>query len=152
MNRGSVAISCLVLSACAIAGGQAPTAQGGKAFDQAQALTGLRERIAGQADRPAAEVFENIQLFKRVPAGKLLSIMEIGFARSLGVDCTHCHVPDEWDKDDKPAKQIARDMWAMVQTINTEQLKKIRNLESENPAVNCTTCHRGDKKPALNMP
>jgi hypothetical protein len=36
--------------------------------------------------------------------------------------------------------------------INTEQLKKIKNLKSENPGVNCTTCHRGQVKPALNLP
>jgi hypothetical protein len=123
-----------------------------KPFDQALALAELRKRIAGQEEKPAEQVFKNIQLLKGVPAGRLLRIMEMGYSRSLGVNCTHCHVPGEWEKDDKPTKQIARDMAAMMATINTQHLKQIKNLRSENPTINCTTCHRGQTKPALNLP
>ena len=77
--------------------------------------------------------------------------MEIAYARSLGVNCTHCHVPEKWELEDKPQKQIARDMAAMMARINGEMLKNIKNLKSERPTVNCTTCHRGDVKPALNI-
>ena len=76
----------------------------------------------------------------------------MGFARSLGVSCVHCHVPGEWEKDDKPQKQIAREMGGMSRTISGDLLSKIRNLRSEKPAVNCTTCHRGQVKPALDLP
>ena len=78
--------------------------------------------------------------------------MEMGYARSLGVNCTRCHVSGEWEKEDRPTKQIAREMAAMVRVINDEQLKKIKNLKSTTPVVNCTTCHRGQVKPALNLP
>jgi len=91
-------------------------------------------------------------MLKGVPAGRLLAIMQMGYARSLGVTCTHCHTPEKWDAEDKPTKQIARDMSAMVKTINGEFLKNIKNLKSESPTVNCTTCHRGQIKPALNLP
>lgn len=121
-------------------------------FDQAQALAELRKRIAGQEEKPAEQVFKNIQLLKGVPAGRLLRIMEMGYARSLGVTCTHCHVPGAWEKDDKPTKQIARDMAAMLAAINNQYLKQIKNLKSEDPLINCTTCHRGQTKPALNLP
>ena len=130
----------------------APTTQTEKPFDQAQALAKLRESIAGKENEPAEKVFKNIQLLKGIPAARLLRIMELGYSRSLGVTCTHCHVPGEWEKDDKPTKQIARDMAAMVTAINTQHLKQIKNLKSENPVVNCTTCHRGQIKPALNLP
>ena len=130
----------------------APTTQAEKPFDQAQALAKLRESIAGKENEPAEKVFKNIQLLKGIPAARLLRIMELGYSRSLGVTCTHCHVPPEWEKEDKPTKQIARDMAAMAANINNEQLKKIKKLKSENPAVNCTTCHRGQIKPALNLP
>lgn len=121
------------------------------AFDQAAALAKLREQIKGRENEPATAVFRNIQTMKNTPAGRLLSVMEMGFARSLGVTCTHCHVPDKWEVEEKPQKQIARDMSAMVSTINRDLLKNVKNLKSETPIVNCTTCHRGEIKPALNL-
>lgn len=131
---------------------QTTASQSDKSFDQAQALADLRKAIAGSENKPAGEVFKNIQMFKAMPAGRLLRVMELGYAKSLGVDCTHCHVPSQWEKEDKPTKQIARDMAAMVTNINKEQLKKIKNLKSAEPGINCTTCHRGQTKPALNLP
>jgi len=121
-------------------------------FDQAAALAKLREQIKGRENEPAEKVFKNTLVLKQMPAGRLLAVMEMGYARSLGVNCTHCHVPDKWESEDKPQKQIARDMWAMMGTINTQLLKNIKNLKSETPTVNCTTCHRGQVKPALNFP
>ena len=129
-----------------------PLTQAAKPFDQALALENLRKAIAGQENKPAEEVFKNIQMLKGMPAGRLLRVMELGYAKSLGVNCTHCHVPDAWDKEDKPTKQITREMGAMVTVINNEQLKKIKNLKGPNSIVNCTTCHRGQTKPALNLP
>lgn len=130
---------------------QAPT-PAISAFDQTAALAKLREQIKGKETEPASAVFKNIQTMKTVPAGRLLAIMEMGYARSLGVNCTHCHVPDRWEAEDKAAKQTARDMSAMVSRINGELLKGIKNLKSGSPVINCTTCHRGDVKPALNLP
>ena len=131
---------------------QDPATQTAKPFDQAAALENLRKAIAGQENKPAEEVFKNIQMLKGMPAGRLLRVMEMGYARSLGVNCTHCHVADAWEKEDKPTKQIAREMHAMVGVINDGQLKKIKNLKGPNSIVNCTTCHRGQTKPALNLP
>lgn len=121
-------------------------------FNQADAIAKLREQIKGKENEPAEKVFKNIQMMKGVPAGRLLAIMEMGYARSLGVNCTHCHTPEKWEAEDKPTKQIAREMSAMVRTINGELLKNIKNLKSASATVNCTTCHRGQVKPALNLP
>lgn len=131
---------------------QDPATQTAKPFDQALALENLRKAIAGQENKPAEEVFKNIQMLKGMPAARLLRVMEMGYARSLGVNCNHCHVPDGWEKEDKPTKQITREMNAMVAVINNDQLKKIKNLKSPSPIINCTTCHRGQTKPALNLP
>lgn len=120
-------------------------------FDQDRALAMLREQIKGRETEPAALVFENIKTFERLPAGRLLNIMETGFSNSLGVTCTHCHNPNDWAGEEKPQKQIARDMMAMVGKINSELLSTIDNLESDRPIVNCTTCHRGEVKPALDL-
>jgi hypothetical protein len=124
----------------------------GPAFDQAAAIASLKEQIKGRENDPATAVFKNIKTMTSVPAGRLLSIMEFGFGRSLGVDCTHCHMAGKWESDEKPEKQIARDMSDMTTRINKELLKNIKNLKSPNPIVNCTTCHRGQVKPATNLP
>lgn len=122
------------------------------AFDQAAALADLKKFIAGREEAPAGEVFNNIQWYKGVTAGRFLRIMEFGFTVALGVDCTHCHKPGVWDSDEKPTKQIARDMSAMLAAINNDHLRKIPNLRGTNPQVNCTTCHRGQRRPALELP
>ena len=121
------------------------------AFDQAAVVARIREQIKGREQEPAEKVFKNIQYLKGIPAGRIPMMMQMGYSRSLGVDCTHCHVPDKWEADEKPQKQVAREMAAMVNSINSEKLRSIKNLRSENPAVNCTTCHRGQLKPALNL-
>jgi len=110
-------------------------------------LAELREQIRGKEAQPAGDVFKNIQTMKEVPAGRLLAIMRIGYAASLGVECTHCHVAGEWEKDDKEPKNIARKMSAFARETN-ERLAAIR----QGAIVNCTTCHRGQTKPALNLP
>jgi hypothetical protein len=124
------------------------------AFDQKAAIAKLREQIKGKENEPAEMVFKNIQtpMFKGSPAMRLLAVMELGYARSLGVSCTHCHVPENWDSESKPQKQIARDMAAMMARINGELLPGIKNLGVATPTVNCTTCHRGEIKPATNLP
>ena len=121
-------------------------------FDQGQALAELRKAIVGKEDELAVDVFMNIKQYKGVTADRLLRIMEFGFSRSLGVTCTHCHIPGEWESDEKGAKETARAMSVMVSAINNEYLKNITTLNSANPSVNCTTCHRGQKRPALEMP
>jgi len=122
------------------------------AFDQKAALAKLKDQIKGHETEPADKVFKNIQTLKTFPAGRVLAVMEFGFARSLGVDCSHCHVPDKWESEEKPQKQIGREMFGMMGKINGELLKNIKNLKGPTPTVNCTTCHRGEVTPAINLP
>ena len=123
-------------------------------FDQSAAIAKLKEQIKGRENEPSTAVFKNIQtpFVKSIPAGRVLAVMEIAYSRSLGVTCTHCHTPEKWELDEKPQKQIARDMAAMMAKINGELLLGVKNLKSERPTINCTTCHRGETKPALNIP
>lgn len=131
-----------------------PTPAAPAAFDQAAALAKLREQIKGREQEPADKVFKNIQtpFIKSLPAGRVLQVMNLAYSTSLGVNCTHCHTPDKWESDDKVAKQTTRDMAAMMGKINGELLKSIPSLKGGNPTINCTTCHRGQVKPALNLP
>jgi hypothetical protein len=104
--------------------------------------------IAGRENQPAESVFKNIKVFKGVPAGRLVNIMNMGFGRSLGVSCGFCHVPGKWDLDDKEEKNTARLMLAMVQTINRDYIAKVPvDSGAPRPAVNCFTCHRGMPRP-----
>lgn len=129
----------------------AETARPASGFDTAAAIASLKAAIAGKEDQPAETVFRNIQILKGVPAGRVLGIMQMGFSPALGVDCTHCHVPGQWESDAKKEKQVAREMSRMSREINEKYLAAIQGLDSEKPAVNCTTCHRGEVKPALNL-
>ena len=107
--------------------------------------------ILGKENLPAEEVFENIQIMKGMPAGRIIPIMQMAFNRSLGVKCTHCHEFGKWASEAKATKQVARDMWVMTGKINRELLPGIQNLQSEQAIVNCTTCHRGQVIPAKNL-
>jgi hypothetical protein len=103
--------------------------------------------IAGRENQPAESVFKNIKIFKGVPAGRLVNIMNMGFGRSLGVSCGFCHVPGKWDLDEKEQKNTARLMFAMVQTINRDYLSKVPNDSGPPPTASCFTCHRGNPRP-----
>lgn len=120
-------------------------------FDQEKALKELRESIKGKEDMPSVKVWKNVQMFTQLPAERLLSIMEKGYARSLGVTCIHCHNPKDYGSDEKQEKLITREMALMVRKINSELLANIEELGDRRAIVNCTTCHRGQKKPALFM-
>lgn len=116
----------------------------------------VRAEIAGKEDLPADSVFRNIRLLKGVPAGRIPAIMNMGFGRSLGVSCDHCHKVGDWADESNPKKQLAREMFAMVQAINNDHIWKMDALsdeksERERPAVNCTTCHRGEAKPSQEL-
>ncbi len=113
-------------------------------------ITELRKSIAGQQDKPAEQVFKNVQVLKGLPAGRLLNVMG-AYTRALGVRCDFCHVFGQWERDDKETKQAARDMAHMTTDINA-QLKKIKAIEADNPTVTCSTCHRGQPKPGADRP
>ena len=118
--------------------------------DRAKYVNLVKESIKGKENMRADSVFKNIKIL-RVPAGKLLAIMNFGYSHSLGVSCGHCHNTSDFSSDEKKEKDIARQMVVMNNKINTELLKNIQGLESQTPVINCTTCHRGEVKPALNL-
>ena len=115
-------------------------------------MNAILQQIQGRGQMPAESVFKDIVILRGRPAASVPRIMNGGFGRSLGVSCAHCHDVQKFDSNEKPQKQIARDMWAMMGTINTQLLPTIKNLKGPQPIVNCTTCHRGMVKPALNLP
>lgn len=89
--------------------------------------------------KPAEEVFKNIQSFKGLAAGRVPMIMNF-FSQSLGVNCSHCHVPDQWEKDDVEAKKTARKMLSMVTDV-------IHQYYGKGGPISCSGCHQGKIKP-----
>ena len=108
----------------------------------------LTRAIEGKVDSPAVQVFQNVQVFKKLPAGRFLGLMK-GWTRTLGVDCSHCHTVDQWEKDDKLPKQTARAMDKMVDDINSV-IKGIKSIQDDRARISCWTCHRGQTKPETN--
>ncbi|HVG28953.1 MAG TPA: c-type cytochrome [Pyrinomonadaceae bacterium] len=150
------AIACAVLVFALGRGGAeraglaVAAAQEAKPFDQQQKLAELNNQIEGRAHQPAEQVFKNIQTLKGMPAARLPVIMN-AYTRALGVACSHCHAVDQWEKDDKPAKQAARDMMRMVASINNDHIKNMKTVV-EGAAVSCSTCHRGQAHPDSRLP
>jgi len=101
-------------------------------------LPSLDPLPASNKEKRTEQEYKNIQLLKGLPADRLMPIM-FAFKASLGVDCTHCHIKDQFEKDDKSAKQVARKMIKLVRDTNA-------NLGSAG-RVNCFTCHRGQPQP-----
>ena len=66
------------------------------------------------------------------------------------MSCDHCHVEDRWEADEKRPKLAAREMIVFMQGIN-DKLGQMENIDTSDATVNCTTCHRGYVKPALQM-
>ncbi|HWK88666.1 MAG TPA: c-type cytochrome [Longimicrobium sp.] len=114
-----------------------------------RAVAAVLERIRGRENEPAEQVFDSIRAFRGVPAERMVRAMG-RFGGALGVTCGHCHVRGNFASEEKPEKQIARDMMAMVRTINDTLLARIPDLKSDNPSVGCTTCHRGQPRPGVN--
>jgi hypothetical protein len=92
-----------------------------------------------EADKPAEQVYKNIQVFKGLPASQLDGAMSF-MAASLGVACNHCHVA-AWESDENAAKQSARRMIEMMRGINKQNY-------GATPVITCYTCHRGRLDPA----
>lgn len=106
--------------------------------------------IAGHENEPAEQVFMDIEIesLKKVPAARFVNIMNMGYAKALGVACTHCHDEKDFSSDAKRPKRAAREMAAMHRMIN-QQLAAMKELEdpAEKRFINCSTCHRGSIDP-----
>jgi Photosynthetic reaction centre cytochrome C subunit/Tetratricopeptide repeat len=101
--------------------------------------------LAGFATAQMPEKFTNLQVFpKDIQKETLMATMR-NFTFSLGVRCDYCHAETADHKmnfasDDKDEKKTARVMLHMVQSINTDYIKK---LGAQPVEVRCVTCHRG---------
>jgi hypothetical protein len=100
-------------------------------------MPSLEPLPASDKRQKAEQKHKNIQVLKGVAADDFQNIM-FGFQKSLGVECTYCHIKDQFERDDKPTKLAARKMIMRVRAINKDNL---------GGKVNCYTCHRGQVEP-----
>jgi outer membrane lipoprotein-sorting protein len=89
--------------------------------------------------KTAEQVYKNIVQLKGTPADQLMPAMQV-IAASLGVECSFCHVPGKMELDDKRPKKTAREMMAMVASIN-------KGSFGGRQQVSCYSCHRGAENP-----
>ena len=97
------------------------------------------------------ETFENLQvLSKDIPRAALVQRMR-EFSFALGVRCQYCHEGGDgisfqgvvFSADAKPAKQNARAMMRMVDTLNTSMLPQLPSHRQPPVRMDCVICHRG---------
>jgi hypothetical protein len=96
---------------------------------------------AEDAKRPMREVYKNIQLSpSTAQAGGLPMTMSV-YSAALGVACDYCHVPGNWDSDEKKTKVTARAMVRMFGEI------PVFFEQGHQPSMQCYSCHQGAAKP-----
>ncbi|MFY9608339.1 MAG: photosynthetic reaction center cytochrome c subunit family protein [Blastocatellia bacterium] len=120
------------------AGAGAPSAPSPASSEESQ-LPSLDPLPASSREERAEQKYKNVQMLKGLPSDRIMSVM-FAFKASLGVDCTYCHIKDQFEKDDKPPKQVARKMITLVRETNVKLGGAAR--------VTCFTCHRGQTRPA----
>lgn len=104
--------------------------------------------------QPVNEEFKNLQVLpKNITTDSLDKIMD-GFTEMLGVDCKYCHYRDKkadsiiYDSDNKPEKEITRNMMRMTADINKKYFQFNETITADQvQAVTCYTCHRGEPMP-----
>lgn len=100
--------------------------------------------------------WENLKVLPQDISKDSLNHLMKNYATSLGVNCTHCHVPSKVDptkldfaSDLKIEKEIARVMIKMTNDINANYFQP--HFPEPKPdqvhVVNCVMCHRGTSNP-----
>jgi hypothetical protein len=112
-------------------------------------VNAIKAQIRGKERTTVDSVFKNLKYIGGFEAEILPEVMN-KWSIALGVSCNHCHVVGEWESDVKREKLVARQMAELSQDVNVK-LREIKNIKSKKPTVNCTTCHRGQTKPALDL-
>jgi len=99
------------------------------------------------------EGFKNLKVLpKHIPHDALHQVME-DWSHALGVHCNFCHARStdgkiDFASDEKPEKNMARDMFKMTAKINNKYFDgKKDSLGLVIGDIKCITCHRGGPHP-----
>ena len=99
--------------------------------------------------------YSNLKVLPKNTDSKTLQhIMIDEFEDGLGVGCGFCHAEQkgshklDYASDEKPEKQIARNMMRMTLKLNSAYFQVRRpGLGDPGLAVTCSTCHQGKPRP-----
>ena len=109
------------------------------------------------ATRPPEEhPHKNLKVLNKHISDEELDHVMDAFKVALGVKCNFCHAPSkdsadhhlDFASDEKPEKNIARDMMRMTAKINKKYFSFEKDEKGEKiQVVSCVTCHRGNPHP-----
>ena len=110
---------------------------------------------AANTSKPPGDGYKNLQVLPKDISDTLMNkIMRNEFCKGLGVSCRFCHAANkgadglDFASDEKPEKQIARQMLRMTLAINHDYFKiDSAMLATPNIIVTCNTCHKGQAFP-----
>lgn len=99
--------------------------------------------------------YKNLKVLPpNISSKALTKIMVDGFEDELGVSCNFCHVENkethqpDYASDEKPEKEIARNMMRMTIGINEKYFELSHPMIGDSLlAVTCGTCHHGQPQP-----
>lgn len=100
----------------------------------------------GARRSPFSDPPKNLKVLKVEKGEDLRPIMR-NFNQSLGVECGFCHDTQDFSKDVRPHKEMARKMIQMVDKLNKEIL-----VWEGAPRATCFMCHNGSPYPHFNPP
>ena len=97
-------------------------------------LVPLCARLWAQQPAPT-----NLQILKGMSRDDVFVKMQT-FTEGLGVQCTFCHVGQDFARDDNARKQVARTMLVLAQELNAK-------FPDGKERITCYTCHHGERTP-----
>jgi predicted metal-binding protein len=110
--------------------------------------------VAGMAaSKPPKPLYKNLKVLPRNTTHEEMEKIMNEFKVALGVKCNHCHAAQkdnprrmDFASDEKPEKQVAREMMKMTARINKKYFH-YKEAENTTPPVSCITCHNGKAHP-----
>ncbi|MBS1596575.1 MAG: c-type cytochrome [Bacteroidetes bacterium] len=119
-------------------------------------IGGIIAGIAATSPKADAPHYKNLKVLPKNTTHEQMEQIMGGFKNALGVRCDFCHAPSkdstvhhpDFASDDKPEKNIARQMMKMTGKINKKYFSDNKNDQGERiPTITCMTCHRGNPHP-----
>ena len=101
----------------------------------------VAQQPAGRGAGPAP-AYKNLKL---LAANSDVPFIMRSFNEALGVQCTYCHLEEDFAAEGNPKKDMARKMIGMGRVIDTSFPSGNGVFPDGYHEVDCLTCHRGSR-------